>query len=176
MKRKAKKNKTKQKVTTPTSDRHVGNPSATDHSAESVDFPSKTPHKLNLPCRICKGYHLLKYWHGMSHVLGVWSETFQCLISSISSDHTDDTLSTNDYVVKFERLDILSCYARTCTLLNFVLAWMNFKSSWNILLFLTNSFQHVIVSFPLTSHWLIKWSVQFHPRSIPLFLWRVKNR
>ena len=35
-KRKDKKKNTKNKVTAPTSDHHVGNPSATDHSAESV--------------------------------------------------------------------------------------------------------------------------------------------
>ena len=71
-------------------------------------------------------------------------------------------------VVK-ERSYILAFYVRICTVLTFVLAWMQLQSCWNILLFLSNSFQLVIVSCPLTSHWLIKWSIQVHPWLIPFF-------
>ena len=73
-KRKAKKKSTMQKVTTHTFDRHVGNPSATDRSAENVELPIKTTCKPKFPCRHCKGDHLLKDRHGLSQVLEVWSE------------------------------------------------------------------------------------------------------
>ena len=60
-KRKSKKKNTKQKAATgPTSDFHVGNSSATNHSAESVELPTKTLHKPKFPCRLCKCDHLLK--------------------------------------------------------------------------------------------------------------------
>ena len=67
--------------------------------------------------------------------------------------------------VKKERLGILACYVRICIALTFVLAWMKLQSCWKILLFLSNSFQLVIISCPLTSHWLI----QVHNWSIALF-------
>ena len=59
-KRKDKKKKTKQKVTIPTSNRHVGIPPATDHHAGSIDVPIFNPHKVKFPCRLYKGDHLLK--------------------------------------------------------------------------------------------------------------------
>ena len=72
-----------------------------------------------------------------------------------------------------ESLGILAFYVRICTALTFVLTWMKLQGYWKILMFLSNSFQLVIISCLLTSHWLIKWLIQVHPWLIPLFLSRV---
>ena len=103
MKRKAKKKKTKQKVTNPAFDHHVGNPSATDHSAESVDFPTRIPCKPNFPCILCNDDHILKYWNGLSQFLEVCYEDYQHPMSLALGLHTDDTLSTSDLVVNIRK-------------------------------------------------------------------------
>ena len=69
MKRNDKKNKIKKKVTSLTFDHHVGNQSSTSNSVESIDFRTRTPRKTKFPCRLCKGEHILKYFHGLSWVL-----------------------------------------------------------------------------------------------------------
>ena len=78
-KRKDKKKNTKKKVTTPTP--------ATDHHAGSMDVPISSSHKPNFPCRLYKGYHLLKDCPGLSLVSEVWSKY---PVSSISNHHVDD--------------------------------------------------------------------------------------
>ena len=74
--------------------------STTPHCDESLDFPMKTTRKPKLPCRICKGDHILKYCHGLSQVLEVWFEVSKQPMSSTSVHHSDDTPSTSDSVVK----------------------------------------------------------------------------
>ena len=73
-KRKDMKKKTKQKVTTPTSDHHVGSPPDTGHHPGSIDVPVSSMHNPKLPCRIRKGDHILKDFPGLSLVSEVWSK------------------------------------------------------------------------------------------------------
>ena len=59
----------------------------------------KTPCNPKFPYRIWRGGHLLKYCYGLSYILEVWYEASQWPMSLSSSDHTNDTPSTSDYVV-----------------------------------------------------------------------------
>ena len=67
---------------------------------ESLEIPTKTTCKKKFPCRVCKGDHLLKDCLGLSQVLEVWSSDSQHPVSSASGCHTNDTPSTNEFVIK----------------------------------------------------------------------------
>ena len=91
---------TKKKVIDLTSDLHVGIPSATGHHAGSIDVPIFGTRKVNFPCRLCKGDHLLKDCPSLSLVSEVWSKH---LLSSVSDHHANDSPSTSDSLVKSQK-------------------------------------------------------------------------
>ena len=66
----------------------------TPPSVESVDLHTQRPRKPKFPCRICKGDHLLKYFHSLSIVLEEWFKVSQQSMSSSSGHHTNDPPST----------------------------------------------------------------------------------
>ena len=93
-KRKIKKKKNKQKT---------NSQPITPPSAESVDLHTQKPCKLEFPCRICKGDHLLKDCHALSLVLEEWSKVSEQPMSLAYGHHIDDSPSTNDFMVKIRK-------------------------------------------------------------------------
>ena len=71
-----------------------------DGSVDDVGKPTNTGCKPKFPCRICKGDHLLKYFHGLPKVLEVWSMNSQQPTSLSSRHYVDDNPSNNDHTVR----------------------------------------------------------------------------
>jgi hypothetical protein len=98
-KRKIKKKKNKLGGKLPTTAGHVGSDQpASFHHARSVDNLNKsikTHRKPKFPCRIYKGDHLLKDFHGIPKVVEVWSQGHQPA-SSTTAGHDGDKPSTSD--------------------------------------------------------------------------------
>ena len=93
-KRKIKKNKNKQKTKSQP---------ITPPSVETIDLHTQRLCKPKLPCRLCKGDHLMKDCHGLVLVLEEWSKVSRQPMSSASGHHTDDPPSTSDSVVKIRK-------------------------------------------------------------------------
>jgi len=71
-----------------------------DSTRESVALRTQRLRKPKFPCRLCKGDHILKDYHGLALVLEEWSKVSRQPMSSSSGDHIDDPPSTSDSVVK----------------------------------------------------------------------------
>jgi hypothetical protein len=101
-KRKIKKKKDKQGSKPPTTVKHVGKQPVTVNCAGSVDDVkiTQTTCKPKYPCRLCKGSHLLKDFHGLSKVIEVWSTHPNQPMSSTSEQHDDDLPSTSHDTVR----------------------------------------------------------------------------
>jgi hypothetical protein len=96
-KRKIKKKKNNQGSKLPTTVIHVGKQSITDNHVGSFDDAkiTQTTRNPKYPCRLCKGSHVLKDFHGISKVIEACS-TCPCRpMSSASKQHVDDLPSTS---------------------------------------------------------------------------------
>ena len=78
----------------------------TPPSADSVDMHTQIPGKPKFPCRLCKGDHLLKYFHGLNLVLEEWSKVSWKLMSSAFVHYIDDPPSTSDSMVKSQKCKV----------------------------------------------------------------------
>jgi hypothetical protein len=79
----------------PTASGHVGSKKKTivnrTGSVDKINKSKMKNPKLKFPCRICKGDHFMRDFHGLPKVLEMWSS-----MSSNPVGHDGDTPSTSD--------------------------------------------------------------------------------
>ena len=63
-------------------------------------MPTKTPHKPKFPCKLRKGDHLIKDFHGLSQILEVWYNASQQAMLLAYGHHTGDAPRTSESLVK----------------------------------------------------------------------------
>ena len=99
-------------------------------------------------------------------ILEVWPKASQQPMSISSSHHTDDTPSTSDSMVKSRkgkfRYPCLLCKDMHLT---YLCPRMDEASQLSEdIIFPQKWLPTSYIIYPLTSHWLMKWLIQFHPR------------
>lgn len=62
-------------------------------NAISNEKPSDKPQKVQYPCKLCTGDHLLRNFSGIPQILEEWSSCSHHPMSSTSGDHASDTPS-----------------------------------------------------------------------------------
>jgi hypothetical protein len=100
-KRKNKKKKNKKGSKLPITVKHVGKQKVIVNRVGSVDDVKITQmtRKPNYPCRICKGSHILKDFHGLYKVIEAWYTQPRQPMSSTFEQHVDDLPSTSQDII-----------------------------------------------------------------------------
>jgi hypothetical protein len=100
-KRRNKKKKNKKGSKPPTTVGHVVKPPVTDNCDGNLDDSkiTQTTCKPKYPYRICKGFHLIKDFPGISKVIEAWYAHPHHHMSSSFEQHVDDLPSTSQDIV-----------------------------------------------------------------------------
>ena len=97
-----------------------GNKPITTHqygSVYNIEKPKNIGHNPKLPCKICKGDHLLIHFPGIQKGLEVLSQDSQQPISPSTAGHAHDSSSTSDNKVE-GRKDKVKFHYKLCRGMN----------------------------------------------------------